>query len=590
MIFNQAKHTRTKLLSESQGRAVACAGIEPRVALGTFFVALVAFFVSHGARADGVGGQTNRVPVIVQSAYGVTVVATKPSNPAVPPAWTNKSQYADCGQDCLYQKGNENISLQALYTVNKLNNIHDIIGEVLNQQDYDAVMGEMHPYCPDVTYTPGSLPTTADDDADKCFQRYLQVQVPLLRKMKAAIVHNDDAAGQLQTNQRLIVQNGLSNNEKKVSVFGRPQSSVAKKPQTPEFETEDELLSTPEGQKKLQVLASESYARWATNQMQAVAPKKEDYVMTVPVHRDPKDPSSEMIDRIVRNSDGTPKINEKEYQAALAEYNSQLQPTHLANDESIPELVKTYAKDPKMTLGSLDPVIGAQGRVPKGKGLEYRLDEVSYEQARNQAVQATNDLLRKEGVLASGAGSGAKKSGILAPGASAADANKKNAAQTAASQYGAQNVLVDPKGPGIVKGNLVQPSARPNSAMDGDYTVSYKPEEMNQTAEDYQGYLLKLDNRVATEVGGAPAPGPTSAPTPVAGQGNHGGSGGAGSGSGGVGAAGSNVGPAPASVSGPDGGLTMPAHPDGSMQEQGSFENPTSAAAPHSPVQQPDSN
>ena len=51
----------------------------------------------------------------------------------------------------------------------------------------------------------------------------------------------------------------------------------------------------------------------------------------------------------------------------------------------------------------------------QGKSRDYKLDDVSYREARNEAVKATTDLLMKEGVLASGAGRGATRKGAVKP-------------------------------------------------------------------------------------------------------------------------------------------------------------------------------
>lgn len=595
MVFTRAQHRQKQTLRGSQSRAAVRAGIEPSVALGILFVALMAFCVSPEVSAidpSSQGGLTTGVG---------TAVTGKTGSPKAPD-WTDPNQYSECGQDCLYQKGNENISLQALYQVNKINNIQNILNDTtFTPDDYGSIMGEMAPYCPDVDTNKAFDQDASYNDANKCYQRYLQVQIPILKKMKAAIVHNDDAAGQLQTNQRLVVQSGFSGGAggQKVSVFATPQDGKPKKPQTPEFQTEDELLSTSDGQKKLQLLASESYARWATEQMANAKPQKEDYVLTVDVPRDPKNPSSEMITRILRNPDGRPKLDNKAFLAAQAAYDAQSKGT--PTDESIIEMAKDpkYA-NPKLTMGHLDPVITQKG-FGKNKAPEYLLDRISYEQARNQAVAATTDLLRKQGVLGGGASRGAK--GAIASAAAAAK-NKSTNKIDPASEFGAKNVLRTPVGPGIdKKGNLVQPAVQPNMATNGDYTVSFKPSELGKTTDDMQKNLteIKADEEAIFAGKTPPSSNATQTATTPAGSngtppaqnakttqnGDSGTSDGSGSGAN-RGTAGSlSSGDSRAGSDKSDGGLTMPAHPDGSMQEQGSYENPTSAA-PQPPVQQPD--
>jgi hypothetical protein len=369
-------------------------------------------------------------------------------------------------------------------------------------------------------------------------------------------------------------------------VFSAPSDGKAKKPQTPEFDTEDELLSTPEGQKKLQILASESYARWATNQLQAVEPKKEDYVVTVDVPRDPQNPASEVVTRIVRNPDGSPKLDEKAFAKAHTEFVTQM--AEGKDDESFAQLAADRTiLNQKRTMGSLDPVMRQKG-VGKGKALEYRLDEISYEQARNQAVKATTDTLKKEGVLLGGASGAGHKKGAIGPTATAPKAVKHTADPNA--NFGAVNVLKTQTGPGIDKnGNAVQAPVLPIKGVDGEYTVLYKPAEVEKESDDFETLLDETNKGVQGSVtygqgSGPPAAVQVGAKTPAA------------------------PAPVPAAISGANGTLQdssarRPAnngddsknflqsspYNNGSPSENGTYGDPSSASKLQQPDQTPES-
>jgi hypothetical protein len=484
MFFDRIKSRAAALLRSSQNRPVAFAAKEQRLSRAVLLAAFLGIFVSPVAHADP---QVPPTGFSVQSQYGPILVKEKPASQV--PDWADKNTYTDCGQDCLYKKGNENLSIQALYMVNKITNIQEILDNRLNfsETDYNSIMGEMAPYCPDIQVKFDQ--DTANDDATKCFQRYMQVQVPLLRKLKSAIVRNEDSSTRLQANQPSM---GGGAGLKQASVFATATNNKPKKPQTPEFQTEDELLSTPAGQKKLQMLASESYARWAVDQMRAVEPQKEDFVRTVTVPGESADSAPAV--RILRNPDGTPQLDEKAYEKAHAEYVAQMSGT--PKDESFAQMMADpKIVNPKQKLGAFDPVMFQHG-VQKGQALEYKLDEISYEQARNSAVLATRDLLVKNGILAGGGSAGGKK-GNIAGQAVPQKTPKNQASGNVNANLGAKNVLKTPTGPGLDKnGNAIQAPVPPKSGVDGDYTVSYDPAEVGKASDDLESLLDETNKDV----------------------------------------------------------------------------------------------
>ena len=67
--------------------------------------------------------------------------------------------------------------------------------QTFTEYDYNSIMGEMAPYCPDVSNQPkqdssGAFDKDASKEAaNKCYERYLQVQLPVIQKMRGCDRH-----------------------------------------------------------------------------------------------------------------------------------------------------------------------------------------------------------------------------------------------------------------------------------------------------------------------------------------------------------------------------------------------------------------
>jgi hypothetical protein len=91
-----------------------------------------------------------------------------------PNDWTDSRYYVECGQDCLYNKANEKVTMQAMYLVKKMQNL----GQTLaggKDDDFSHVISALKLYCPEVSDT-----SKSGTDAEKCYARYIQTQIPIL--------------------------------------------------------------------------------------------------------------------------------------------------------------------------------------------------------------------------------------------------------------------------------------------------------------------------------------------------------------------------------------------------------------------------
>ena len=306
------------------------------------------------------------------------------------PAWADSSQYDSCGQSCLYQKGNENISLQALYLVKKITNMSAILqGNETGSDNPNAaaVLNELQSdYCPEEDKTDTAA-------ASRCLKRYIQTQLPVLRSIRSSLAKNEDMQGQL-----LAAPGGRG-------TFSVLQDSKApsKRPQTPSFAKEDELLTTDEGQKHLQMLASEQYQNWVSD-IQRNAPNPKDFVLTTEVPRDPTDPKSEKITRIVRDGRGNPVPDGKAYAKAKLDYDNGVKGinggTGLANHNGMDAVMKSDAfKQLQKNKTNLDFQDNTVAYTKAKQPVLTKIDDVAFREARNQAVQVTTEMLGKKGVL-----------------------------------------------------------------------------------------------------------------------------------------------------------------------------------------------
>lgn len=295
---------------------------------------------------------------------GAPVVA----KPASPLPWSDESRYQACDQVCLLQRANENISLQALSIIRRVEMEKSIFREGVSNSDpsqFQAVLEDLKGYCGDF-YTSGGSKENARD----CLKRFIQIQSSLLKKMQTAI---------------------LLNSSKEYHYYSKDAASIAtgiqdpKKPQTPYAPSKQELDALSAGSEaRFTELGRLKYSDWANDQasdrLTPVLPQKPsemDFCKFVSVP-DPVDSKGPPISTIKTRADGSCEYDQKAYDSALRDYGKLK--TEIQNQ------VKAIQDPGWKFLPSPSPSPSLNGA------------ERSYLEARKIFNKTSNELLRKQGV------------------------------------------------------------------------------------------------------------------------------------------------------------------------------------------------
>lgn len=299
---------------------------------------------------------------------------------APPPqfSFTNPDQYQECGQACLYQKANENLSLQALYTIQKLQRIRDsIMNSQTSPLEAEQAVHEIQPYCLD--YFPSRNPQHGDsgfdDNAKKCLYRYIEVQAPLLRQMRKAIVQNEDHAALLQS---------------KAAIIESRNPPPARRPQTPylptlaELDAQQKRDASYEGH--LERLTTNEYKKWIDDAVPKPPSCESEFPITRPMPRDPSNPSAGSFTVIERDKNGMPKVDAKLCSQATAQYNQEL---------------AIFKHDMEGYKADLSQRPDANSKTPVYEAEPIQKENISvqaYGAARYQMKMVTDQLLMDKGV------------------------------------------------------------------------------------------------------------------------------------------------------------------------------------------------
>ncbi len=386
-----------------------------------------------------------------------------------PNDWTDSRYYVECGQDCLYQKGNENVTLQAIYIIKKMDNLETVLAGG-QSDDYGHVIRELKLYCPEVQAS-----STDEGDAKTCYKRYVQTQLPILRAMKATLIKNEDMTARLNSDQ------GAFGGSSKASAF-QDETPGQRKAQTPDFSKEAELM-TPEAGAKLRYLSQENYSQWAA-QVSNLAPKKEDFVLTQKSKKDPNDPYSQVVNKIIRDNQGNPLIDEKAFQLAQQEYNAHVL-GNTGNKQIEYDLTKIPKTNPnayngKTKIGDVD---SAALVLPKGRPSPSAIEDISYRQARNLVVESEANLFQR-GVLPTKTYAGsrnpaAKQSGGPTP------------PKPTAPGLGYQDAIVTPLT--TVKEAVANPV--PKNGANTTYSLTLSPEQLDKQISEFQKTANEIEVR-----------------------------------------------------------------------------------------------
>jgi hypothetical protein len=322
----------------------------------------------------------------VQKAHAQNLAGASSSSATLPngmPTWTDTTQYDDCGQNCLYDHANENLTLQATYMIKKSENLIEIFGDGSDTVANGKIVDELKLYCPN------NAGNSDQNSAQQCLSAYLTVQASKLRQIKTLMGKNEDNTARLKSQVTVLGKSSIStgHTDNAHSTAFQDSTQGIRKAQIPQFMKEDALVKTagtPNEEMELQRTAGEKYNQWEQANFKT-PPQLTDYPVPEVV-ADPNNPKSEPITRIKRNPDGTPVYDKKAYLAALASYK--------LNDE--PLINQVVGKvDPKERVGALeDPSL--LGKKPPAQA--DTLDSLSYKEARKLAIDAETPILNQQNV------------------------------------------------------------------------------------------------------------------------------------------------------------------------------------------------
>ncbi|MEK6578617.1 MAG: hypothetical protein AABZ55_05265, partial [Bdellovibrionota bacterium] len=198
-------------------------------------------------------------------AQGVSYSA--PGNPEAHP-WKDDTKYRLCEQGCLYDKANENISFQALYSARKLELIENAISK--NPDDLNQVIQEeLHNFCME------------GEESGKCFLRYKQSQYVALNQMKYSIVTNSDSVSRLGQNFKKTTWTASNRNKNK----------EAQVTYVPTFE--DMAAYYAGMDKAAQTIGTDQYVQQLRETYGG--PKKEQFLLYKTVPKDENDPTGQPV-------------------------------------------------------------------------------------------------------------------------------------------------------------------------------------------------------------------------------------------------------------------------------------------------------
>ncbi len=229
----------------------------------------------------------------------------------------------------MLSKGNENLSLQALYLVTRIKTLQQTFADAVNNQDtkaYGQIVSALWNFCGDTD--PASA---TQDEARACLKRYVQAKSLDLQSMKAAIVQNRTAE---------LSYRSKANQSFQVSSEDKPTPKIAQYARAP---TQEELTKQARAQEEeMRRLGSNAYAEWA-----AALPKEPnhaDYCKTTQTS-DPDDPKGKIEVAVLDSNGNCAAFDEGKYKLDGIEYNSLKAELKASNTKphSIGEVIAPHA-------------------------------------------------------------------------------------------------------------------------------------------------------------------------------------------------------------------------------------------------------
>jgi hypothetical protein len=387
-----------------------------------------------------------------------------PSTASRSVATFNLPDHQECGQDCLYSKANENLSLQVSYVRTTMVKLNAVQGS--NNVEIANILGN---FCtPDEIQSTSGTPAAGSSTLDDCKNRFLRRGLFVLSKQASAIEKNDIAGSLLSS--RAPGAQGLTNNTGATG-FERYREPGADplKPQVPYVPTYEDLQKEyVQKHQDARYYASEEYNNYIKSAAAVPSPSPDDFIQVKAIQKTPGVPNSGFYYQPVLVN-GKPQYDAAAYAKALDTY-------------------KLYKDALKKDQGEIDQSIQIEKKVPS-RALEATKDPTVqlghavkqrdvFVDSRMPVVKAGNDAVLKSGLIQASGTSPTNAAGFRNP------ANQGGKQSTALSQ------APQPKVPGIFSSMEVglkqtQPGTPPQQAED---VVVVPPARTDQSAFVTEGY------------------------------------------------------------------------------------------------------
>jgi hypothetical protein len=154
---------------------------------------IVILFASLADPALAIGPATGGTLNRSVTDAGAVPKSSVPKPAPTPTDWTQETE-ATCGMACRYHRANDNLTMQALYLVTKIQKVDDD----LQGDEKDSTNG-----APAARVAIGPVCKSDSEDIHDCFDRYKDFQRVALLKIRQAIGANEDAIARLTANRNL---------------------------------------------------------------------------------------------------------------------------------------------------------------------------------------------------------------------------------------------------------------------------------------------------------------------------------------------------------------------------------------------------
>ena len=153
--------------------------------------------------------------------------------------WNDQKSFQDCGQVCALEKGSQNLSMQALYLLQRISDLRDIY----RVGGYPQVSSELASYCPNVSGT------NAQDNARVCLEQYISIQTYSIRAIRTELIKNKLAVESYKSNASTAAKNDDSAKKQRQALYVSNSKEI-----------DDQYKA--ENSNQLKFLAGEHYQDW----------------------------------------------------------------------------------------------------------------------------------------------------------------------------------------------------------------------------------------------------------------------------------------------------------------------------------------